>query len=350
MSKPENFEAEAETTVLTEENAGLAETPKKKEKKKKEKKEKKAKPDKQAEKQKEENGEMRYVKKKRSWKERLSANLFVGPSFIGVMIFFIVPSFVVLYYANIDSIIGKNFVGFKNFSNVLSNSSFQTAAKNTALFSLLAVPLAIVLSLLMALLLEHNIPLKSTFRTFFLSPLMVPVASVVLIWRVLFENHGAINDAIMAFGGNPIDWFKSDYSQLVIVILFLWKNLGYNMILFMAALSAIPKDVLEVAKLDGASAWKQFWSIKLRYILPTVFFVGIMSLINSFKVFREVYLLTGDYPFKSLYMLQHFMNNTFKSLDYQKLSAAAIIMCLVMIVIIGLLFIVENKMDKDVEG
>ena len=350
MSKPENYEAEAETTVLTE---AAVEEPKapKKEKKEKKNKEKKNKDKKSKDKKSKENdGEIRYHKKKRTWKERLSANLFVGPSFIGVMIFFIVPSFVVLYYANIDSIIGKNFVGFKNFSSVLSNSSFQAAAKNTALFSLLAVPLAIVLSLLMALLLEHNIPLKSTFRTFFLSPLMVPVASVVLIWRVLFENHGAINDAIMLFGGNPIDWFKSDYSQLVIVILFLWKNLGYNMILFMAALSAIPKDVLEVSVLDGASAWKQFWKIKFRYITPTIFFVGIMSLINSFKVFREVYLLTGDYPFKSLYMLQHFMNNTFKSLDYQKLSAAAIIMCAVMIVIIGILFIVENKMDEDVEG
>ncbi len=370
MSKPDDFGSEAQTTVLSEGeaqttvlseveadtaaevqaedmNPASSEAPKKKKKKKEKQKKVKAVKSGQT---KDENGDIRYVKKKRSWKERLSANLFVGPSFIGVMIFFIVPSFVVLYYANIDSIIGQNFVGIKNFSNVLSNSSFQTAAKNTAIFSLLAVPLAIVLSLLMALLLEHNIPLKSTFRTFFLSPLMVPVASVVLIWRVLFENHGAINDAIMAFGGNPVDWFKSDYSQLVIVILFLWKNLGYNMILFMAALSAIPKDVLEVATLDGASSWKQFWSIKLRYILPTVFFVGIMSLINSFKVFREVYLLTGDYPFKSLYMLQHFMNNTFKSLDYQKLSAAAIIMCAVMIVIIGLLFIVENKMDKDVEG
>ena len=118
----------------------------------------------------------------------------------------------------------------------------------------------------------------------------------------------------------------------------------------MAALSAIPKDVLEVSVLDGASSWKQFWSIKFRYITPTLFFVGIMSLINSFKVFREVYLLTGDYPYDSLYMLQHFMNNTFKSLDYQKLSSAAIIMCLVMMVIIGILFIFEDKIGRDVEG
>jgi carbohydrate ABC transporter membrane protein 1, CUT1 family (TC 3.A.1.1.-) len=188
------------------------------------------------------------------------------------------------------------------------------------------------------------------FRTFFLSPLMVPVASVVLIWQVLFDNHGVINEAIALFGGNPVDWFKSQYGQVVVIILFLWKNLGYNMILFMSALAAIPTDVLEVARLDGAGVWKQFFYIKLRYITPTIFFVGIMSLINSFKVFREVYLLAGDYPVTSLYMLQHFMNNTFRSLDYQKLSAAAIIMAIVMAVIIGLLFIFEDKAGKDVEG
>ena len=294
--------------------------------------------------------EIHYKKKGYTKGERLAGGLFLSPSLIGVMVFFVIPFFVVIYYANIDNIINKQFVGFQNYQNVLGNSAFRQAAKNTATFSLVSVPLAIILSLVMALILEHEIPFKSTFRTFFLSPLMVPVASVVLIWQVLFDYHGVINDAITVFGGDPIDWFKSSYSQLVVVILFLWKNLGYNMILFMAALSAIPRDVLEVSVLDGASSWKQFWSIKFRYITPTLFFVGIMSLINSFKVFREVYLLTGDYPYDSLYMLQHFMNNTFKSLDYQKLSAAAIIMCLVMMVIIGILFIFEDKIGKDVEG
>lgn len=294
--------------------------------------------------------EIRYKKKHETMREKLSAGFFLGPSFIGVMVFFVIPFFVVIYYAGIDNLINHESVGLYNYKNVITNSAFQQAAKNTATFSLLSVPLAIILSLVMALILEEEIPFKSQFRTFFLSPLMVPVASVVLIWQVIFDYHGVINDAITLYGGSPIDWFKSDYSQIVVVILFLWKNLGYNMILFMAALAAIPRDVLEVSLLDGASRFKQFWFIKLRYITPTIFFVGIMSLINSFKVFREVYLLTGDYPYDSLYMLQHFMNNTFRSLDYQKLSAAAIIMCIVMVIIIGILFIVEDRFGKDVEG
>ena len=121
------------------------------------------------------------------------------------------------------------------------------------------------------------------------------------------------------------------------------------MILFLAALNNIPKDLLEVAELEGAGKLYRLLHIKLRYLSPTILFVTILSLINSFKLFREVYLLTGDYPYEDLYLLQHFMNNTFKSLDYQKLSAAAMIMSLVMIVIIGAMFIAENKFGGDVE-
>ena len=179
---------------------------------------------------------------------------------------------------------------------------------------------------------------------------MVPTASVVLVWQVFFGFNGVINEFIQKFGGDKIDWFKSSHAQVVILILFIWKNLGYNMILFLAALSGIPKDHIEAASLDGANGWQTFWYIKLRYLSPTILFVAIMSLINSFKVFREVYLLTGDYPYDTLYMLQHFMNNMFKSMDYQKLSAAAVLMLLVMTVIIGGLFLLDEKIGKDVEG
>ena len=172
----------------------------------------------------------------------------------------------------------------------------------------------------------------------------------MLIWQVLFHYNGAINEVLVALGGGKIDWLKSDYALIVVVILFLWKNLGYNMILFMAALASIPKDILEVATLESAKPLQTFFYIKIRYLSSTLLFVTIMSLINSFKVFREVYLLTGDYPYDSIYTLQHFMNNKFRSLDYQTLSAAAILMALVMIAIIGILFVAENRFGRDVEG
>lgn len=287
---------------------------------------------------------------KRFRKLKFKSGLFIAPSFLGVMAFFIVPFGVIIYYSVLDNPISANYVGFENFKNVATNEAFMTAVKNTGMFSLIAVPLAVVLSLILAMVLDLNIPFRSQFRTFFLSPMMVPVASIVLIWQVLFHNNGAVNDLVMKFGMDRIDWMKSEYSIIVIVVLFLWKNLGYNMILFMAALASIPKDILEVARLENANPLQTFFYVKIRYLSSTILFVTIMSLISSFKIFREIYLLTTDYPYPTMYMLQHYMNNKFKKLDYQALSAGAIMMSVVMILIIGLLFIIDEHFGKDVEG
>mgnify|MGYP001068951380 FL=1 len=283
-------------------------------------------------------------------KQKIGSGLYLAPSLIGVLLFYIIPFVVVIFYSMVDNPIAKNFVFMDNYKRVIQNEAFKTGVINTATFSAVAVPLAVVLSLILAMVLDTKLPFRSQFRTFFLSPLMVPVASIVLIWQVLFHYNGAINEVLVALGAGKIDWMKSQFSQIVVIILFLWKNLGYNMILFMAALASIPKDMLEVARLESATPVQTFFYIKLRYLSSTILFVTIMSLISSFKVFREVYLLTGNHPYPTVYMLQHFMNNAFASLDYQRLSAAAILMSLVMIVIIGTLFIVENRFGKDVEG
>ena len=293
---------------------------------------------------------MRTKKLKEKTKDFLRSLCFLFPSLLGVGLFFILPFGVVVYYSLIDGVGSRNFVGLSNFIKLFHNSAFIMAAKNTLKFSFTAVPLAVALAMGLALMLECRIPLKSQFRTFFLSPMMVPVASVVLIWQVLFNYNGTINEFLLLFGADKIDWLQSEYCQLVVLMLFLWKNLGYNMILFKSGLANIPKELLEVADVEGASSAYKFFAIKLRYLSPTILFVAILSLINSFKVFREVYLLTGDYPYEKLYMLQHFMNNTFRSLDYQKLSAAAVVMAIAMVVIIALLFIAEDWFGKDVEG
>lgn len=285
---------------------------------------------------------------KRDKNRKLGAVAFLAPSLLGVLLFFILPFFVVIFYSVIDNPISANFVGFENFINVIKNGAFKIAGKNTLKFSFMAMPLSVILSLLTAIMLDRKIPLRSQLRTAYLTPMMVPVASIVLIVQVIFNFNGAANEFLSNFGVGKIDWLNSEYAHFVIVFLFLWKNIGYNMILFLAALESIPRDILEVAYLESASDWTIFWKIKIRYLTSTFMFVTILSLINSFKVFREIYLLTGSYP-KELYMLQHFMNNTFISLDYQKLSTAAIIMSIVMIIIIGILFLVENHFGKDVE-
>ena len=283
-------------------------------------------------------------------RDNISGWVWLAPSFLGVALFYIVPFGVIVYYSLIDNPIRREFVFLDNYINLFQNAAFRLAAANTLKFSLVSVPLAVVLALLLALLLEARIPFKSRFRTFFLSPMMVPVASIVLIWRVLFHYNGAINEFLSVFGVDKIDWIQSEYNQVVVIVLFLWKTLGYNMILFMAALSNIPRELLEVADVEGAGPVYKLFSVKLRYLSPTMLFVTILSLISSFKVFREAYLLTGDYPYEGLYMLQHFMNNIFRSLDYQRLASAAVVMAIVMVIIMAALFIAENRFGKDVEG
>ena len=274
---------------------------------------------------------------------------FLAPSGLGVLAFFIIPFLVIVYYSIIDNPIQTNFVGVKNYVQLAHNQAFLQALGNTFRFSVIAVPLAVILPLLLAMLLDCRIPGKSIFRTIYISPLVVPVASVVLVWQVMFDKNGALNSIIKGMGADPVNWMDSVYNQFIVLSLFLWKNLGYNMILFMAGLGDIPMELIEVAKLENASSWQIFWKIKIRYLSSTVFFVMIISLINSFKIFREVYLLTGGYPYGNIYYLQHFMNNQFEKLDYSKISTAAVIMSIFMVIIIGLLFIVEDKFGKEVE-
>lgn len=291
---------------------------------------------------------MNVEKKKKLLKITKSIS-FLAPSGLGVLAFFIIPFLVIVYYSIIDNPIQTNFVGVKNYVQLAHNQAFLQALGNTFRFSVIAVPLAVILPLLLAMLLDCRIPGKSIFRTIYISPLVVPVASVVLVWQVMFDKNGALNSIIKGMGADPVNWMDSVYNQFIVLSLFLWKNLGYNMILFMAGLGNIPMELIEVAKLENASSWQIFWKIKIRYLSSTVFFVMIISLINSFKIFREVYLLTGGYPYGNIYYLQHFMNNQFEKLDYSRISTAAVIMSVFMVIIIGLLFIVEDKFGKEVE-
>ena len=290
-----------------------------------------------------------HRQQRRVLRERLMTLPFLFPSLAGVLVFFVLPFLVVIYQSVLDNPVTKNFVFLKNYEMLVNNNAFRMAVKNTLTFSAIAVPLAVILPLLLAIILMRNIPGRSRFRTMFITPLMVPVASVVLIWQVVLHYNGVLNEITAMFGAAPIDWLKSEYGHLVGLVLYLWKNIGYNMILFMSALAAIPKDIIEVAMLEGAGPIRRFFAIKLRYLSSSIVFVSLLSLINSFKVFREVYLLTGDYPFDTLYMLQHFMNNTFGSLDYQKLSSAAILMSVVMIIIIGAMLIIDEKFGGELE-
>lgn len=279
-----------------------------------------------------------------------AAVCFLAPSLIGFAIFFFIPFGAGIYDSLVDGPINGRFVGLANYRSLLTNPVFLRAATNTLIFTAISVPLNMLISLGLALLLNREIYARNTLRTLFISPLVIPVASVVFVWQVFFDLNGALNGIFNSIGLKPVDWMQTGWARLVVIIVYLWKNTGYDMVLFLAGLQNIPAQYYESASIDGAGPWRKFTRITLIYLTPTLFFVFIISIINSFKVFRETYLISGAYPQESIYMLQHYMNNMFTSLDYQKLTTAAFLMALVITTLVSALFKVEHKIGKQIEG
>lgn len=286
----------------------------------------------------------RYIRK-----DSAAAWLFLIPSGVGFVLFYLIPFVMGVYYSLVDSAIDSQWAGLGNYRELLASGSFRKAAFNTLYFSAVGVPLNLALSLGLAMLLNTKIYLRQWLRTAYVLPLVVPVASIVLIWKMLFDWNGSVNAWLSGFGLGRVDWMKTDAARMVIMAVYLWKNVGYNVILFLAGLLQIPKDYYETARVEGAGPLRQFAGITLVYLTPTLFFVVILSIINSFKVFRETYLIAGDYPHDSIYMMQHYMNNMFASLDIQKLTAAAALMAGCILLIVMGLFTLERRYRRFME-
>ncbi|GKU77358.1 sugar ABC transporter permease [Paenibacillus sp. L3-i20] len=282
-------------------------------------------------------------------KDWVVAVLFLAPSLIGFSIFYLIPFGMGFIYSFQDSTVDGSFVGFDNYEALLASSSFRRAASNTFLFTSVSVPIMIVLSLLLAQLLNKRLFLRNWLQTAFVLPLVVPVASIVMIWQILFDWNGTLNVWLQHFNLARIDWMKSEWSIGVLAIVYTWKNIGYNIILFLAGLQSIPKDYYETADIEGASSFHKWLHITLVYLTPTMVFVFLISIINSFKVFRETYLIAGDYPHDRIYMLQHYMNNMFLSLDVQKLTAAAVLMVGCILVFVMIMLAVERRFRDSME-
>ena len=281
-------------------------------------------------------------------KNNKTALLFLAPSLVGFSLFYLLPFAAGAYYSLVDSPVGGRFAGLSNYFSLLSNPIFLKAAKNTLVFTLISVPLIMLFSLGLAIFLNKGIYMKNILRASFITPLVVPVASVVLVWQVIFDLRGSLNGLLTGMGFGAVDWMNTDWARLVVVVVYLWKNTGYNMVLFLAGLQNIPVEYYESADIDGAGKFRRFRSITFVYLTPTTFFVFIISIINSFKVFRETWLISGPYPQDSIYMLQHYMNNMFTSLDYQKLTSAAFIMAAAIYLLVLFLFRTERRISKNI--
>ncbi|AZS16228.1 carbohydrate ABC transporter permease [Paenibacillus lutimineralis] len=288
----------------------------------------------------------------RQWlsKDTATALYFLAPSLIGFSIFYLIPFGMGVMYSFQDTNTDGSFAGFANYQQLFASASFNKAVNNTLLFTGISVPLVLIISLAIAILLNHNVYIRNWLRTAYVMPLVVPVASIILVWQVLFDWNGTINAILNSFGIDRIDWMKSEWARGVIIVVYIWKNIGYNIILFLAGLQNIPNDYYETADVEGAGPIRKFTNITLVYLLPTTIFVFLMSIVNSFKVFRETYLIAGNYPHDSLYMLQHYMNNMFLSLDIQKLTAAAVVTAGSILLLVSVLFAMERRFRNFMDG
>lgn len=268
---------------------------------------------------------------------KLAGFLFLSPGFAGIAVFYLIPFGDVVRRSFLQAS-GGTFCGVANYRTIFGNRAFRLAAKNTMRFVLVCLPLLLVFSLLLALLVNGlGSKLKTVFKSAFLLPMAVPAASVVLLWKLMFDVHGFVNGLLALVGIQPVDWMNTGAAFAVLVFSYIWKNLGYTLVLWLAGLSGVPGSVYEAAQIDGAGRLARFFWITLPLMKPMIFTIIVLSLLNSFKAFREAYLVSGNYPQENIYLLQHLFNNWFVDLSIDKMAAGSVLLALVTGAIVGIL-------------
>ena len=253
--------------------------------------------------------------------------LFLLPSLAGTAVFVLLPYVDVIRRSFFEAA-GGRFVAMQNYLTVMGNRAFRLASFNTLRFLVICVPLLVVVSLFCSMMIAGLKEEGTVFKTSLLIPLAIPVASIVLLWKLFFHPQGLVNQITALFGMPGMNWIDGDTAFGVLVFTYVWKNLGYDVVLWVAGLAAIPDELYEAARVDGAGILARFLYVTLPGLSKTAVLVVSLSVFNSFKVFREAYLIAGEYPDESIYMLQHLFNHWFVTLDIQKMSAASVLLLL----------------------
>lgn len=277
------------------------------------------------------------------FEKKKSVLFFLLPGLLMLMVFYIVPFFSGIGYSLTDGSYKNAFVGLDNYKSLWQNEMFRLGLRNTMELSLICAPLLWVLSFLLASALASIKPYGGFFRSSVLLPYLTPSSAILLVWLVLFDYGGPVNRALLALGMERVQWLTSAALRLPVVLMFLWKNLGFCLVIFVAALQAIPQPLYEYAQLEGAGFLTRALRITLPMITPSAFLVFVMAWINAFKIFKEVYFIAGAYPDYSVYTLQNYMNNMFEKLNYQLVTAAAYSFGLIVFAIFGVLFFLQRR-------
>ena len=285
-------------------------------------------------------------------KQRRNKNIaclyFLLPSFLGVIVFVLAP-FADVCRRSLTTAVTGEFRGIDNYKQVFENKAFWLAAGNTAKFVLVCLPLLIGLGLIIACFLSRFTRVHF-LKSAFLFPMAVPAATVVLVWKLIFDRQGFLNLFLTRLGEAAysagvlqsapvfdIDYMGTGAAFWVLVFSYIWKNLGYTVVLWLTGILSISTQIREAARVDGAGEFTCFVRIIMPNLKPVLYTITVLSFLNTFKAFREAYLVAGSYPDESMYLLQHLFNNWFTNLDFDKMAAAAVILGFILFAAILLL-------------
>lgn len=280
---------------------------------------------------------------------------FAAPAMLVILVFFFLPvvaalglsvtDFDIYALADIDNL---RFVAFDNYIGLLHNPLFWKTLGNTLYFVVVGVPLSIAVSLGAAVLLHSKLGrFKGFFRTAFFAPVVTTVVAVAVIWRYLFHTrYGLVNWGLSSIGIEPVDWLGDpNWAMPTIIAFAMWKNFGYNMVIFMAGLQSIPEDLYEAARIDGAGAWRQFRHVTLPMLGPVLLLVGILTMSGYFQLFAEPYVMTQGGPLESTKSVLYLMyDEGFKWWNLGNASAVAFLLFVLMAAVTsGLLWFARRK-------
>lgn len=276
-------------------------------------------------------------------RRRLTPWLFLAPSLVGTVVFYGLP-FLDVGKRSFQDAMGTRFAGLHNYRAVLDNEAFRLAVANTVRFLAICMPLLMLVSFVTASLLAAGAELKrkradrsrgdrdtgiyGLFRTTLVLPMAVPAASMVLVWKIFLCPDGVLNQWLCGITGETwqVDWAFSRWAFPILVMTYLWRHVGYDMVLWLAGLQSIPGELYEAARMDGAGVLARLWYITLPELRGTFVIVAVLSVVNAFRVYREAYLLAGSYPDASIYLLPHLFAHWFLNLDIGKMTAAAVLL------------------------
>ncbi len=273
--------------------------------------------------------------------EAIAASLFLAPALILLGIFVFIPIAYVFYLSFTQGSftqVGIHFVGWRNYWRLLNTPDFWQVLGNTFYFTLATVIPSLLLPLGLAALLDRSIALRGLLRAAYFIPSITSMVAVGLGWRWLFQGDGPVNALLATAGIEPIPWLSSTiWAMPVLIILSIWKQLGFNLVVFLAGLQTIPLSRYEAAELDGADNWQQFWHITLPGLRPTIVFATVTTAIFTLRSFEQVYVVTGGGPLNSTNLLVYYIyQEAFALFDFGYASAAATVLLLVALILVYL--------------